>query len=169
MANDPGPSDWNNPARRYKWFRPREAMRGQATPSTAGAGDYNTKALYNDSTGPIVLVVRHWNCQVTAAGVVNFFYNQGRLTGTNYPAQPLYPGDALKNGLVDYSQPSSAGTPDFAIYLGAAGMEIWRHEYPFAILPPGWSLVIQAGSTAAVMGAAFLWECVRIDELDYFY
>jgi len=162
MEGDPG-------TRRYKWFRPRQAARGGVPLTTAT--NYATTALYNNSTGSTVLVVRDWQCSQGGDGnyTAQFGYYQGRLTGTNYPATPLFPGDAVPNGLVDYSDQPHILPAEYANCGWITLSAYWPHDFPFAILPPGWSLFLQAPAKTTILSFGIVWECVSIDELDYFY
>lgn len=169
MANDPGPSDWNNPARRYKWFRPRQAFRGGIPSTTAGAGKFATFSLYNSSTGPIVLIVRDWQFVGGSASMV-FGYNQGRLAGTAGTQNRLVPGDAAGAGLVDYQAANAAlTTTDYHLPIVPTAANQWMHDLPFAVVPPGWAFFLQCSTAATAITGALLWEEIAIDELDYFY
>ena len=169
MANDPGPSDWNNPARRYKWFRPRQAARGGVPKTTPSAGTFFTVSLYNSSTGATVLVLRDWSISGAGANLTALGYNKGRLTGTNYPAQSFFPGDSAPAGLVDYQAAAAALTGDYYTTLNSTAGGLWPHDFPFAIVPPGWAFFMCITIAAAFGQAGFLWEEISIDELDYFY
>lgn len=169
MANDPGPSDWNNPARRYKWFRPRQAARGGIAYNAGAASKFTTGALFNSSTGRALLVVRNWHVYQSGVNGSHFGYYNGRLTGTNYPAQSFFPGDSAPAGLVDGSQQAAALALTEYQIGGNDVTNSWPSTLPFAVLAPGWSLVCQAVNSNSAMLVSFLWEEVAIDELDYFY
>jgi len=162
MDGDPG-------TRRYKWFRPRQAVRGSTQDQTAN--NYWTGALYNNSTGPSVLVVRDLRWFPLNHNIFYLTYYQGRLAGTNLPAQPYFPGDATPAGLVDWSdQGSTLGAYDYS-FVQPSGRWVawWPHDFPIAIVPPGWSFVGQSQAKGEDGTLSLVWEVVSIDELEYMY
>ena len=155
--------------RRYKWFRPRQAARGGVPATTAGSGKFATISLYNSSTGPRVLVIRDWSISSTVGHVHGAGYNQGRLSGTAGVVTPFFPGDRAPAGLVDYQAANAALTPDYYVEnLSGSSMQ-WFHDFPFAIVPPGWAFYIQCVTANTNIDGGFIWEEVSIDELEYFY
>lgn len=160
-------SEGDQGTRRYKWFHPRQAARA-GSPSVAGVSSkFVTIALYNSSTGPTVLVVRR--VLFTANQLYGMFYVQGRLTGTNYPAARLWPGEPAAAGLVDSSQAGAAGAYDSYLTPGDVGLGAGGDTIPIAIVPPGWSFVLQNSAADTAAGVSFVWEELSIDELEYFW
>jgi hypothetical protein len=160
MEGDPG-------TRRYKWFRPRQAYRGGVPATTAGLGLFATISVYNSSTGPTVLVIRDWSVAATAAITLNTGYNQGRLNGTPGGVTPLFPGDRAGAGLVDYQAAGAVLSADYRMANAVLTSMGWLHNFPFAIVPPGWAFFIQQQSANKLISGGFLWEEVSIDELEY--
>ena len=155
--------------RRYKWFRPRQAARGGVPTTTASSAHFATIGLFNSSTGPTVLVVRDWSAWLPSSTIVVLTgYNQGRLSGTNYPASRLFPGDPSPAGLLDYSNQAGKLAGDYTLEASLNWI-MWTHDFPIAVVPPGWTLFFQHQSAANPLAVSLLWEEVSIDELEYFY
>jgi hypothetical protein len=156
-----------NPTRRYKWFRPRQAASagGFINGSNSGA-----VALFNDSVGSHVLVVR--SVRVSSGGGTinaNSFNLNRALTGSPNPQVPVMSSTPQIYGQVR--------TEDLATYPALASIQFdqvvnvdawWEQTFPIAVVEPGWSFGV-VNSNAGKIGASFLWEAVTIDELDYIF
>jgi len=143
---------------RYKWFRPRQAARGGVPQTSVAGGKFGTVSLYNSSTGPTVLVVRDWVLYSSDSKAAIFGYNQGRLSGTNYPSVPMFPGDGARAGLVDYQAANAALTGDYQINTATGVPFFWSHDFPFAVIPPGWALFVSQKTAAKIIAEGFIWE-----------
>ncbi len=159
-----------NPTRRYKWFRPRQAARFW-NPHENVASAYTTLYLYNNSTGPHVLVVRDIYPFSSNDNVCYFAYERGFSGSVTGTIVSLYPGEALPPGQLYYEDRASAISPDYQFPLTITGNPNpqlnWNHNFPFAVIPPGWSLVLQNGGTADGLGVAGFYEYVTIDQIDF--
>jgi hypothetical protein len=162
VEGDPG-------TRRYKWFRPRQAYRGGAPVTNPGGGKFATISLYNASTGPLVLVVRDLNWGSTSGAAASLGYKQGRLSGTAGVVTPLFPGDHAGAGLVDFQAAAAVLVGEYAYESPALTQGAWPHDFPLAIVPPGWAFFVCNQSAASPMGAGLIWEEVSIDELEFMY
>jgi len=147
------------------WLKlyPRRASRGAVSSATNG----NTAecSLYNNSTGAQILVVRSI-LQPIAATSVGLYYHQGPLGSLSGTIAPMIPDMPAHPGLLyQYNNPAP-GTPDF--YLpNPGGYPTWDHDFPIAMLPPNWSLVVSGpGSSAPV---SFLWDWLYAQELDAWF
>lgn len=153
--------------RRYKWFRPRQAARGQGFIS--GPTNYGTVALWNSSTAAQIMVVRALRVLTSSQDTPSVCYLQGSIGGTAGVVQPLVPGDAAPPGKITSLDDATQITPDWWFSLPSSGDDWWPHNFPFAILLPNWSLVVQANSKAENCRVSFLWESITEDQLDYFW
>lgn len=125
---------------------------------------FATAALYNNSTGAYVLVVRDLNAVTNGFPIVASLHGTiGTHTGTE---APLITGEAVGPGLVYSLDDASAITPDYAL-----GSFTQFHDFPYAVIYPGWSLVVQDTVAAVTVPApyAFIWEYIEPDELDWLY
>jgi uncharacterized protein affecting Mg2+/Co2+ transport len=152
-----------NPTRRYRSFRPRQAMRGTA--STAAA-NWATVRLYNNSRGAHYLVVRDW-IYWTGSGSVFFAYGQGVLgTVVTGGISPILAGEAANPGQLFTNDDATQITGDWGTN-NALNQTGWGHDFPFAILPPNWWLAMQGRVQGASINTDFFWEAINADELDY--
>lgn len=157
-----------NPTRRYKWFRPRQAAQtgGGITPTNFGA-----VGLFNDSIGDRVLVVRSIRATSDGVNIEAQTYNLHGHLSTIQAGQipvmsstPQIPGTLYMQDLA--SLPSNLGYQFSAVINGDS---YWPHDFPFAVIEPGWSLVAvneQQGKSTTV---SFMWEAIYIEELDFFW
>lgn len=161
-------TDWRiedvNPARRYKWSRPRQTHRGygQQTNNT----NKGTISLYNDSTGNQILVVRLLSV-VTTAGETGLSSRTGIL-GTLYGhGQPITVGDARGPGAVYTIDTATTFASDFS-YITSGNAGLLEPMFPIAVLPPNAALVVQNTQSASNINVSFIYEAIAIEELDYF-
>jgi hypothetical protein len=159
--------EWENPERKYKWFRPRQAMRGQGNISPTNRA---TISLYNDTKGRNFLIVRDVRVQglTTIRNQISYLNAQiGSTTGC--AQQPLLPSAPALGGTVYAIDTSTVYPPDF-LMTSLTGIDAtWPHDFPFAVLEPGWSLVVQSATTGGFMYVDFLWESIEPDQLDWFW
>ena len=155
-----------NPRRPYKTFRPRQASRGGKAVGTAT--NYATVSLYNNSTGPYVLVVRHWMMNGAANANIAASYQQGQIGSSQGLVTPMIPSEATQAGLIASIDTATQYPGDTGIALAAAGEAEWYHEFPFAFIPPKWSQVWQTTTIGQALTVVAVWEAILIDELDYF-
>jgi hypothetical protein len=160
-------TDLFNPARKYKHFRPRQAARGGK--NLASVTNLATVALFNNSTGPQVLVVRDILIVGTANDMIATAYVPGQVGASPGLVQPLLPTDALPAGLVTSADTVTSYPADYLLPLSSTADFEWWHDYPFAVVTPGWSFVLQERTSAKAMTVSLLWEAIAIDQLDYFY
>ncbi|SRR5579884_77072 len=157
-----------NPTRRYKWFRPRQAYRG--TLKFQADLNFSTIFLYNSSTGPTLLVVRHvspgkTNHEATWA-LGNYQGVQGTQAGTISPMYPTNPAGAGQ--LYQYDDPNIE--PADFYFNEDVIFSFMPDAFPFAVLPPGWSLMTQAvDQVQSPFAVNFIWEEIAVDEIDYVY
>lgn len=46
----------------------------------------------------------------------------------------------------------------------------WTHDFPFAVIPPGWSLVFTNPATKPdTLYLSMVWEAIYADELDFMW
>ena len=154
------------PRREYKHFRPRQAVRGmkaQGVPTNRA-----TISLFNDSTGPYVLVLRDFSVNGTANDNIATSYQPGQIGTSQGLTQSLLPTGAKQNGLIASIDTATVYAGDYTLNLSSLGTFEWFHDWPYAIVEPGWSLVFQATVAAHAVTVSALWEAIAIDELDFF-
>jgi hypothetical protein len=156
----------DNPTRRYKWFRPRQAAWGFA--QISAPTNFGTVSLYNNSGGAQYLVLRDWRAINISNNRVSMFYAVGAqgssfMSGQSFmPDQPQLPG-------VCYDLDAGSATSTAFKFDQNVQQAWWPHDFPLAILPPGWSICFQNQSNATFMGGSFMWEAIFADELDFMW
>ena len=73
------------------------------------------------------------------------------------------------NGQLLAIDTATAYAGDYQFSLGVYAAFEWVHDFPFAVITPGFSLVFQDTTVAHALTAALVWEAIEIDQLDYFY
>lgn len=157
-----------NPTRRYKWFRPRQAARGFAIVQPT---NYAAVGLFNNSTGPQYLVVRAMRIYDDTGVLFAQDYNlRGHLTSISQTSIPIVSSTPQIPGQVYYDD--LAAFPDNTGYQfdGPKDTDVyWEQPFPLAVIEPNWSYVVVNATTGDVTQVAFIWEAVDPDELDFLY
>jgi len=145
----------------------RCANGGQFQDGTA----HNTSiSLYNNSPAEYLLV---WDVTtgLIETDVLSLGYTQGAV-GTLGPASaPLVPTDSLPPGLVysGDSNPLPAALWGQLIADWGSGI-LWPHDYPIAVIPPLWSLlVVNDSNPTHNLYAGFLWEAINAEDFERYY
>jgi len=158
----------DNPTRRYKWFRPRQAAIG-STIITGGAS-YRGSELYNGSS-TYYLVVRDALVWCGIGGIQAAFATgpQTDASGTAYQG-PIVSDAAVIAGTL-YAGSVAAGRLSPALFYYTQSLFEWTsHDFPLAVIGPNSSLVFQGAygnSTAEI--DHIMWEAIYPDELDYMF
>lgn len=153
-----------NPTRRYRSFRPRQAARGVIT--LTGPTNNATLSLYNNSSGVHVLVVRAFMVSSTVAHLVLVARQQGAQGASGGTIVPGVTGDGARAGLLYSLDTATAITPDYLV-PSQFNWPAFGLEFPFEVLQPGWSLTFQDTTAAETMRLAVIWEAVQADQLDF--
>lgn len=154
-----------NPTRRYKWFRPRQAAWGycpvQATPTNWG-----TVALYNNSPGTEYLVLRLFYTVDSGNQSIMVSRRQSRVgTVLLNSVFPLLPDGAAAPGQLivsDEAQITSGIIFDHSLQFVTTGAML-----PMLICPPGWAIVFQQLSQTVPANLGVLFEHIEPEELDF--
>jgi hypothetical protein len=153
-----------NPSRRYKWFRPRQAYRGYIL---LAATHLWTLSLYNSGSSPKILVPRHFLPYDTSSTLVDIALQRGTQGNSGGTISPVVPDTPTGNGTLYSLDTTTAVTPDYFMTTNVLASTGWPLTIPFQVIQSGWSLTFQ-GSVAGKTGIlAILWEEITMDELDY--
>jgi hypothetical protein len=154
-----------NPTRRYKWFRPRQAANGYA-PLVAPT-NYGTAGLFNNSTGAQYLAVRAFHCG-GSTGAQLWSWLPGLPSGATVQttSQPALANVARLPGQIWTLDAATLLGDPFADYSADTDFG-WRHDFPFVIIPPNYSLVYQQQATGNMVTFTITWEAIEADELDF--
>ena len=135
----------------------------QGATVTASAGDFSTIALYNNSIGDRLLVVHHLEASVGAAALISFAIVQGQLGTVSGTPINVTSGQPQLTGQLSTASSTALPSPSYNVRLQTTVPWLWPHEYPFAVLTPGWSLAIYHNTAAAQLWGSFYWEAVQAD------
>ena len=161
------PYDYENPGRKYKHFRPRQAVRAMKTLATPT--NHATFSIFNDSTAPYVIALRDFTVFGTAGDLIASSFTAGQVGSSAGLMAPLMSNEAQQNGRIASIDSATVYPGDYAMALSAQGIWYWTHDFPFAVIGPGWSLILQNGTIAHTTTVSAVWESIQIDQLDYFY
>jgi|SRR6266481_1263959 len=153
-----------NPTRRYKWFRPRQAARGAI--QLSGPANHATLSLFNDSKSTDVLVVRQFLVSGGSNGLVAVALMQTAQGSAGGAIVPVVSGERRLSGALYSLDTAVLITPDYYLDFGDDAT-IWPIVLPFQVLEPNWSLVFQDLNNAQTMQLSILWEAIEADELDF--
>ncbi len=155
-----------NPRRQYRNFRPRQAVRGFK--NTGTPTNLATVSIYNDSTGPFVLMIRDLAISGNASDLIALSFSRGQVGTAQGNTSPVASNEAKQNGLIASIDTATVFPADYTAPLTGQGVYYWFHEWPLGAIWPGWSLVIQEVTAAHGIAVSSIWESIAIDELDYF-
>jgi hypothetical protein len=160
-------TDFFNPARKYRNFRPRQAMRGRAVTGTPT--NLATVCLYNNSSGPFVLAIRDITISGPATDTINLSYQKGQVASTAGLQTSLVSNEAIQNGQMFSVDTATVYPADYSAALTAQGAFWWQHDFPFGVVIPQYSLVFQDSTAAHAFTVSLIWEAIQVDQLDYFF
>lgn len=159
-----------NPTRRYKWFRPRQAMTGAINSTNPQNGFIS--GLYNPSRTHY-LVVRSVLMQASgsAGNLAGLAYVKGNPGTVGGNTSPLIPGDFPVIGQMWAQDTLTAPTPTIFLDSQADGTSFltWGHDFPVAIISPGWSLETAPPSVVGSDTFGAVWEAILPEELEFLY
>jgi len=161
--------DWMNPEqwwpKRYGWQHPN-IRNGFASYYAPGAAtNLATHLLYNSSAGDRVIVVQALTSQgTTGASRSPVGWQQGTL-GTHAGVEyNRWAGERQGIGQHWYVDQAGALTPKFVTPPSTGYTAFAAYNFPWVVLPPGWSFFVQANTTALTVAASFFWEEVLIND-----
>lgn len=136
-------------------------MGGFANP---GAGNGAIMGVHNNSLGPDLLVIHHFETSVLAANIVEYGLRQGTIGSANpVPSVPLVTGEKQLAGAPYFSSTVGVLTTDTTLFMAAGIPYLWPHEWPVAVLLPGWDFIITCGAVAVGIRGGILWETVSAE------
>lgn len=150
-------------SRRVNLFRCAYA---QAIALGTGAQPSSQVALYNNSTGPDLLLVHMITCGILGSTSDSIVCAQGSIGGTPATVFPMVTDEAPIPGIVSSSLTQAIITEQFWLVNTGPG----KTDYfaggglPARVLRPGWSLIVQDGN-ALVLSVSFLWEAVHTEDI----
>ncbi len=143
-------------------------MRGNATIDNVALSTFASIQLYNNCADGSVFVI--WDLSITATGVtgqtppsVARMTNLYGILGTSFNVpQPLISGGATLMGQIYYVNNYSNPFGEAVTFALTAGAYNWPHDWPCAVLRPGWSCTVNSDFNAlSVYAVSFMWEQVR--------
>lgn len=145
----------------------RRCARGHIT--NAGAATHTTAALTNNSNAAELILVWQVVYGLNFSGEEIFSYQQLPVMGTLGTSAPLVPGDAPPPGILSTGDQPAQFPFDWNMSF-ATFAQYWPATFPFAVIPPGWSLVVQeSGTPTNSIDLNFFWEAIRAPEFERWY
>lgn len=145
--------------------RPLNMARGYGNPPNPTNTAY--VALHNNSPGSHLLAIHDFvfiapgeTDAETDIGAVHGL--KGTLVTSGF--EPFVTGQPMPFGEIYYGDVSS-NVPTYEIRSHDATPLWWTHDWPFAILQPGWSMVWYADSSAQSIAVSITWEQITAEEL----
>lgn len=135
--------------------------------SEAGS-DTRFIALFNDSAGAELLVVRDFTLRMAGeTDPIAFFLSLNSKPGDHFAyGTYILTGESRPPGETRIGTVTSNAYDWFTSSVSDTVPVWWAHEYPIAILKPGWSLVVYADSPAQDIDGAFIYQVCTPEELD---
>jgi hypothetical protein len=149
------------------WYNPRNmAMCGGAV--TATAAQFPTIALFNNSAYAHNILVTDWQLSQQNPGRWFIGAYNTNIGGTVQTSQSMFPNISIKAGVVTFVSEVSETFAGFGYCTSAAGsaFAFWPHDYPFMVLSPGWSLIMQNNTPANSVYFGFQWAWVTPAEFE---
>jgi hypothetical protein len=159
------PDEIFNPNRRYKAFRPRQAARGLK--ATGTPTNLATVCMFNNTTGAQYLVLRDLTVSGTVGDLIAVSYLSGQIGTVPGKVSQMLPSQGVQVGLLTSLDTATVFAGDYSIALGQFGFWEWEHEFPLAVLEPGWSVIFQDATAAHAIVVSAMWESITTEELDW--
>ena len=127
------------------------------------AAQFSLISVYNNSTARDFVVVHHFDFSIAAIGAGGFYLAEGQVGASVGGDQVVVPGEAQPAGVMQTTTIAALPGGRTHTLVGASLSYQWPHEYPVAVLLPGWSFVIYNGTVNVGLNASIWWEGVRAD------
>lgn len=148
------------------WHKP--ARMAYASNTSANVSNFNFVSLFNDSNGPYLLAVHDaFLVGSNAAAVQGFVVGSSKLGSSPVQGISLLTGEGAIPGQV--LSGFVAALPTVGLFNWCQGVSGWLHEWPFAVLRPGWALTMYPQAVNTAINAGFIWEYLTPDELENLY
>jgi hypothetical protein len=154
--------DFQNPRRAYRGFHPRQAASSAFYP---GAPTTNaTHQLFNNSSGAQWLILR--NIHFISVGSLSGGLHQSAVGAISGAVQPIIPTEAGLPGQHWYIDGTITNPVSYTFPQSTTSTP-WPHDYPIALIPPGWAFWVQDRTAADACVGGFFWEAVNSEEVDF--
>src|SRR5271163_113123 len=124
----------------YTKIDPRRSAWGGGL-SAASASNFSYVALNNTSQIGRYLVVRDFAISLVTAMDVHLSIAQQTFPGTVQVSFPLVPIDRQPAGAIVASNQAATIASGYNYQMAANLNVFWPHDFPFALLPAGWSII----------------------------
>lgn len=131
-----------------------------ATPTNLGG-----LALYNNSQGAELLVVWFWSLSPDGANLGGIGVFKGKPPGSAVTPSPLVTDEAIYAGQLVQLDTTTVYARDFVTGFTAVPQGDLSPMLPWAVLQPGWSLVLQDQTTADPCAANIIWQVAHPQDL----
>jgi len=143
--------------------RPRHCAYGAALIAAGGAGLFGFISLFNNSTGPDMIAIHDLSNNPLDYTTYGFTVQQGIQGSNAVNPTPVVTGEATPVGLI-YSGTVGA-LPTVNYFSPFSYLSGWAHEFPFAVLQPGWSITAFTDTSNYEWGFGFWYQVIHAEDL----
>jgi hypothetical protein len=151
----------------YKADHIRIARMGRSAYQSGTPTNLATHTLFNNSSGPNVLVVMRVSVWIATADLVVGGVTRAPAGAALGAVSPFVTGGQPPAGLHYYADTASALTPVDFIPGPVTALNVWDLSFPLLALQPGFGFVIQNSVSAHAMPCSFVWAF--LDPADLFF
>jgi hypothetical protein len=130
------------------------------TTQTATAAVFSLIGLFNNSTGRDLIVVHHLDISAPTAQTYGWYTLNAQLATTVAGSVQVVTGEPLLAGQLQTGTIAALPTNRTHLTIPGSNFYQWVHDYPLAVLLPGWSLITYCGTVDITLNADFFWETV---------
>lgn len=148
------------------YVNPRRCARGQF--DWTSAVNFAATGLFNNDSTKLLRVL-DFDLQSTNAFAT--YVTKTRLTSkAQGTVVPVVTDEPTPPGLIDTQDIAAVPTVDYfpglLVSVGFQGSAWMGHNYPFAVIKPGWTFVAISENSSGTPNVSFFWDWVWPDELE---
>jgi hypothetical protein len=147
---------------REHFISPFRCARGFAA-SAALAANFSIVSLFHDGAAEFAIQLRDLFVPFAQTTQFQAGFFQGSIGSRSMRGVCAVAGERQLPGAIFTSQQTAlSGTADWG--LGNSNFEgpVWEHEFPLAVLLPGWSFWVTSTVVNVAVTASFFWEAVYV-------
>lgn len=130
--------------------------------------NWATVGLFNNSLGAYYLIVRSIRVSCTTTEGVGLSYQNSKVGTAAGIIENMIPTGATPPGQIAAIDSAVQFPPDYSLQIIANQDAFLPHDFPIAVIEPGWSFVLQDLDKTFNLIASIIYEYITPDELDFF-
>lgn len=148
----------------HNWLNVRRMARGGFSFTTFT--NLGTLALFNNGQGAEMIAVWAWQAAQNTTTTLGLGIAQGSVGGTALTAQPCVTGGMLGPGTLTKLDTATSYALDWLSPFGVIGAPYLQASFPYCVLQPGWSCIIQDQHTGDSVAMSIYWEWLHPEDLE---